>query len=309
MRTNKNTSKIILAVAVAFLATFISYTVFSNMQNELTEKQNLIELMQKTEATTKNETYAYAVSKSDLIAGEIVSDEDVDFKQFDSMNTNAFENRSDVVNKVLLKNISNGEVFTTEYIAKISKDDISLKDGCRALTLPAESFQGKSDSMKSGDYIDIYSALSDNDWALEHIRIMSFESDKKISSDNASNSSNSGNSSTPDTGITNANSITFEVPVDSISDLISNVSKGKLVLVARSANDKKIYHKKTKLPHYSSSFNNSNFNGESFSSLPKLPKSVPIKNLSGLPQPIQPIVPQSSVEVIEANVKSKVTFD
>lgn len=295
MRTNKNKSKIIIAITVAFLATMVSYSGFKNMHNQLEEQQKLIDLMQKTQATKQEDNqgdYAYAVSTTNLKAGEIVADSDVDFKQFDTINTSAFDNRSDVVNKVLLKDINSGEVYTNAHIAKVSNDDVTLKDGYRALTLPADNFQGRSDSMKIGSCVDIYSASSDNRWFLENIKIMSFDS----TTGNAANQSNS---------ITNAAAITFEVPASNISDFISNVSKSKLVLVARNPNDKKPSYKK-----YNSS-SSSNIN--TMSSLPNLPKSVPIKNLdsnlSGLPQPIQPIAQQSSVELIEANVKSKVTFD
>lgn len=79
MRTNKNTSKIILAIIVATLATTISYTAFSNMDGQLTEQKKLIESMQKTKASEYNDTYAYAIAVKDLKAGELVSDEDVDF--------------------------------------------------------------------------------------------------------------------------------------------------------------------------------------------------------------------------------------
>ncbi|MDD3436909.1 MAG: Flp pilus assembly protein CpaB [Candidatus Gastranaerophilales bacterium] len=292
MRNNKNTSKIIIAIAVALLATMISYSAFSNMHNQLAEQQKLIDVMQKTNKQSDNETYAYAVAVDNLKAGEIVADSDVDFKQFDIKNPNAFDNRSDIVNKVLLKDIQSGDTFTDSHIAKISSDDVSLREGYRALTLPADNFQGKSDKMKPGSCVDIYSSASDNDWILENVRIISFESDSN-SPDKASSS------------ITGANAITFEVSADSISDFISNISKGKLVLVVRGANDKKVSYKKHKT---------SGYNSNPFSSLPRdLPSSPPINsfpdNYSGLPQPIQPLVPQVSVEVIEANVKSKVTFD
>ncbi len=51
-----------------------------------------------------------------------------------------------------------------------------------------------------------------------------------------------------------------------------------------------------------------------YGSLPKLPANVPISNmpdqgLSGLPQPLKPEIAPASVELIEANVKSKVTFE
>lgn len=296
MRNNKNTVKIILALGVAVLATMISYTVFTHLRGQVSEQQRLIEVMQKTQAENRQEAYAYAVAKTDLKAGQMVADEDVDFKPSSVMNTNAFENRSDVVNKILLKDITNGEVFTTAHIAKISNDDVTLRDGYRALTLPADSFQGKADTMTPGTSIDIYSASSGNDWVLEDIKIMSFE--------NSKNTSVLVSGSTSATTINNATAITFEVPVDCVTDFISNISKGKLVLVARGAGDTKIYHKKSK-PHY----NNDNYSASSYPALPSLPKTPQIKNLSGLPDPVQPDVQKPAVEVIEANVKSKVTFD
>lgn len=287
MRTNKNTSKIIIATAVAFLATMISYSAFRNMHNQMEEQQKLIEVMQKTKAGTNQSEYAYAIAKNDLKSGEIVSDEDVDFKQFANIDTNAFENRSDVVNKVLLKDILSGEVFTNSHIAKISNDDVSLRDGYRALTLPVDKFQGRSNKMNPGTSVDIYDASNDDGCVLENIKIISLESKNGVS----------GNSSI---NMSDASSITFEVPADSISSFISNVSKGTMVLIARGANDKKIVRKKPK-PSYSANF---------IPSLPNLPSSPPISNFpSGLPQPIQPAPQQASVEVIEANVKSKVTFN
>lgn len=297
MRNNKNTPKIILALVVAFLATMISYSVFNNLRGQVNQQQRYIDDLQKKQLENRVEAYAYAVSKADLKAGQMVADEDVDFKQFSNMDFNAFENRSDVVNKILLKDIKAGEVFTTAHIAKISSDDVTLRDGYRALTLPADNFQGKADTMVPGTYIDIYSASSDNSWVMENVRIMSFENSKQ-----AGGATTATTASAPTT-IEDATAITFEVPVDSVTDFISNISKGKLVLVARGANDKKIYHKRK--PHY----NSDNYSASSYPSLPSLPKSPQIKNLSGLPDPIQPVVQSPSVEVIEANVKSKVTFD
>ncbi|MFA7658826.1 MAG: SAF domain-containing protein [Candidatus Gastranaerophilaceae bacterium] len=285
MRKNKNTSKIILAIIVAALATMISYSVFKNMNNQLVEKQKLIELIQKTKASEYKNNYAYAVAKTDLKAGEIVSDEDVDFKQFEADNKNAFDNRSDVVNKILLQDISSGDVFTTAQIARISNDDISLKEGYRAVTLPAVSFQGKSDSMKAGSLVDVYK--TDSDWSLENVKIMGFEGGKLGV-----------------TNISNASGITFEIAADEISDFISNSSKGNVILIARNAGDKKVLRKKHKTA-YKSSYSA----GAGMSSLPNLPSSPPISNFSGLPQPIQPVIQGPSVEIIEANVKSKVTFD
>lgn len=292
MRTNKNTSKIILAIIVAFLATAISYSGFNNMSKQMNEQQKLIDLMQKTtKSEDSKETYTYAIATGNLKAGEIVADVDVDFKEFDTKMPEAFENRSDVINKVLLKDILSNEVFTSSHIAKISNENISLKEGDRALTLPADNFQGKSEKMQPGSLVDIYSASNDNDWVLEGVKIISFEAGKTAIP------------TTSEPTIMDASAITFEVSTDNISDFISNVSKGRLVLVARNANDKKVFHKKSKPSA------ENNYSGNYSSSLPKLPASVPISNFSELPQPVQPKVQPPSVELIEANVKSKVTFD
>jgi Flp pilus assembly protein CpaB len=300
MRTNKNTSKIILAVTVAILATMISYSAFSNMRNQMQEQQKLIDVMQKTQKDSTSETYAYAVATVDLKAGEIVSDSDVDFKQFDSENKEAFQNRSDVINKVLLKDISIGEEFTTTQIALISNDEVTLREGYRALTLPADNFQGKSETMKQGSSVDIYSTVDDGGWVLEGVRIISFESPKTGTTNSTSS-------------IIDASSITFEVSASDISSFISNISKGKLMLVTRNPNDKPAVHKKTRASYGSYS--------AKYSSLPNLPSAVPITNFgshgknfspdnfSQLPLPVKPAVQSPSVEVIEANVKSKVTFE
>lgn len=292
MRTNKNRSKLILAATVAIVITMFSYSKFNNMQSQLetqlAQKQKDLEQIQLEKLKTANESYAYAIATTDLKAGEIVSDEDVDFNQSDVENKNAFENRSDVVNKVLLQDITKGQEFTTIHIAKVSKDDSTLKDGDRALTLPADNFQGKSNTMQPGSLVDVYSAAADSNWVLEAVKIISYEGQNAA------------------TGIVGASAITFEVPADSVSDFISNVSKNKLVLVARNGNDKAVKRKKPKASLAS------NYSAASMSNLPNLPTSVPIKDLSGpseLPQPVQPVIQPPSVEVIEANVKSKVTFD
>ncbi len=57
------------------------------MHNQISEQQKMIDLCKKFQAESKKETFAYAVSKNDLKAGQMVSDEDVDFKQFDNMDT------------------------------------------------------------------------------------------------------------------------------------------------------------------------------------------------------------------------------
>lgn len=292
MRTNKNRSKLILAATVAIVITMFSYSRFNNMQSQLetqlAQKQKDLDQIQQSKLSEMKDTYAYAIATTDLKAGEIVSDEDVDFQQSEVQNNNAFENRSDIVNKVLLQDIGKGQEFTTAHIAKISKDDSALKNGDRALTLPADNFQGRSNTMQPGSLVDVYSASADSSWVLEAVKILSYEGQNAA------------------TGIVGASAITFEVPTDSVSDFISNVSKSKLVLVARNASDKSVYRKKPKASLAS------NYNAASMSSLPNLPTSVPIKDLSGpsgLPQPVQPVIQPPSVEVIEANVKSKVTFD
>lgn len=312
MRTHKNRSKIILAVIVAILATMVSYSAFKNMNKQMQDQENLIKAMQAEQGkTSQSESFAYAVSTANLKAGELVSDQDVDFKNFTTENKSAFENRSDVVNKVLLKDISIGESFTTFHIAKISSEsDITLLPGYRALTLPADNFQGRSEKMVIGSVVDIYSTASDSSWILENVKILSFEKNSNAVS---------ATSAVPPS-IINADSITFEVSTGQIPDFISSISKGKLMLVAKNPGDKKSV-KASAPKNYGGVIHHSTRIGQSgnYSALPNLPASVPISNfkggslpganLSGLPQPVAPNVKTTSVEVIEANVKSKVDFN
>lgn len=301
MRKNKNTSKIILALIVAFLAMAGSYSGFKNMNSELEEKNRLIQLMQTTNKPKDQGDYAYAVAKINLKAGEIISDEDVDFQSFTTINTSAFDNRSNVVNKILLKDINSGDVFTNAHIAQISSDDLTLKEGYRALTLPMSNFQGQSASMTLGSYVDIYSMSPESDWASEKTKI--------IGIDGGSSASGTG-AKVADKGLLGASTVTFEVSTNDLSDFISNVAKGNLILVARNQNDKKIVHRKSKAPKIDIG-SMGNFSPSSIPTLPNFPASSPepVSNLSGLPQPVSPVNSSSSVEVIEANVKSQVTFD
>lgn len=290
MRTNKNTSKIILAIIVALLATMISYSSFNNMQTQLGEKERMLASIQGTNPDTVKD-YTYAVATKELKAGEIISDEDIDFSSFETPSFGAFENRSDIVNKVLLQDISKGSIFTDNHIAKISSDELELKEGYRALTLPAERFQGKSNRMAIGSNVDIFSDAGDNSWAMENIKIINLE----------------GENGKPVSDIVAAKSITFEVAADDIADFIANMSKGNIILVARKSGDKRIIAKKR-------TFSNSSASTGSYPSLPNLPANVPVSDfpatgISGLPQPIQPYSSSPSVELIEANVKSKITFD
>lgn len=281
MRKNKNTSKIILATIVAFLATLISFSAFNNMNKQLLDQQKLISLMQNTKPEA-NATYTYAIATKDLKAGELISDADVDFKEFDTQDLGNFDNRSDVVNKVLLKDITIGEPFTNLHIARIS-DDTSLREGYRALTLPTESFQGLSQRMIPGTKVDILRSSGGDDWGLESVKIIGYEGSK-----------GEGDANIP----TNAKCITLEVPSEKISDFISTVSRNKLMLITRGPNAKRILKTRAQIAPSSG-----------FPAFPSLPKMPMIENMSGLPQPIGPITPQSEVEVIEANVKSKVTFN
>src|SRR5574344_137948 len=233
MRKNKNTSKIVLALSVAVLATIISYSVFSHMQTQLNEQNKVIENMQNNQGANLATDYTYAIATTDIKAGEMVTDGEVDFKAFPAENVSAFDNRNDVVNKVLLKDIKAGEIFTSSYIAKISGDeDLSLRNGYRALTLPADSFQGKSASMHAGSVVDIYNAPTDgsSSWHLENVRIIALESNGK--------NDTTTNTQVKQTSMTDASAITFEVSARNISDFITHVSQGKLVLVSGNQNTK-----------------------------------------------------------------------
>ncbi|MBP7212209.1 hypothetical protein KBA27_05180 [bacterium] len=338
MRKNINKKKMIIAVTIAFFVTILSYASFNGMSKQLAQQKQLIQQMQLRDGGNGAETFTYAVATKDLKAGELVSDADIEFKDFDSKQPDAFDARSAVVNRVLLADIKAGETFTSYHIAKVSNDSIALRPGYRALTLPADNFQGKSKKMTDGTVVDVYSSASDSPWKLEGVRIVSFDSSSATATQGSSSDSSSSSSSSkpansaPD--ITTATSITFEVATNDISAFISNASKSKLMLVERNPNDKTIHHSKpAPAQNYDMAYSTpvapqnysypkkksykSSGGGSIPSSLPYLPSSVPIKNLgggsglSGLPQPSRPRISHSpsTVEMIQANQKSTVTFN
>ena len=80
-------------------------------------------------------------------------------------------------------------MFTTAHIAQISKDDLSLKEGYRALTLPIGSFQGFSKTMKPGSFVDIYDTSTDSTWMLEKLKIIDLEGSQPDAGGNVPNAS------------------------------------------------------------------------------------------------------------------------
>jgi Flp pilus assembly protein CpaB len=279
MRKNKNTSKIILATIVAILAAMVSYSAFNSLHQQVSEQKQLINLMHKTKSgkKKKNEKYSYAIAKKNLKAGNTLKHTDFKFKDFEEKSLTKIKNKSQLIGKILLKNIDKDEAFTMKHIGNASTDVI-IKEGYRALTMKSSNFEGKSNKMQVGTSVDIYSTSKRTKWSLEDIRIADIEG-------------RSGRKS----NLVDSASVTFEVPVDKISEFISNASKTKMVLVARGPNSKP--KKKQEKPKISEP------------ALPNLPSAPPIENLSGLPLPLQPEASPVEIELIEANVKSKVRFD
>lgn len=276
---------------MAIVATVFSFGAFNGLNSNLYEKERalkekdqLIELMKKSQSTKRDKktTYRYFVANKDLKAGHKLEKSDIDQKTFETKKIDSVKSEKDLVGKILLKSISDGQAFSISHVPSLLDSGIELKKGYRALTLPAASFQGKTNDMEVGTSVDVFTSSSKNNWSLENIRIIGLES-----------------RTGDDSSMLNSQSITFEVPASDIQNFISNSSRNKMVLVARSPYDttskKRSVVKKSVAPEDTV--------------LPSLPKAPEIKNLSGLPDPLQPDSSSYEVEMIEANVKSKVQFE
>ena len=159
--------------------------------------------------------------------------------------------------------------------------------------------------MKTGSLIDVFSLGKGNSFVLSKVKILSLEP----ASESSEKSTN--------IPITQAKTVTFEVPVNKIQELVEIYSSGKILLVMRPVGDDTVIIGTKKQNSTQQNYNRgygSNY-GYTSSSLPPLPiqsyepATYSAPDLNELPAPIKTKKPTATVELIEANNKTQVNFD
>ena len=299
---NKNGQKIIISLIVGITAACITLNNFSKMQKTIKEKEQLIEVMQLNEKQIKKTGYTYFTFIHDMNAGETVKENDIMLTAFKNEQEDGITEKEDVVGNVLLENVKNGQIITNYVFTGVVSDKSSaakgLKEGYRALTLSTSALDGMSNEMKTGTYIDIFSKSTNSNIVLSKVKILSLEPAEQKNDATQEKS----------VSITGAKTVTFEVPVNKIQELVEIYSAGKLLLVMRPAGDDTVItgNKKTvKTKKYTSNYS---YNPDLLTPLPNIePYEEPLAK--ELPAPVKPKNNNRTVEVIEANNKTQVNFD
>lgn len=302
---NKNKQKIFISLVIGVLVSCVSLNTFSTMQKQIKEQDKIIQEMKKKEDHKISQKNVYVTVIRDIPAGEAVSEQDIMLTAIEQKYDDAITEKEKAIGKVLLEPVKPGQILTNYlFTGVVLKKDISLQglqEGYRALTLSTSALEGLSSEMKQGSYVDIFSKSKSNKFILSKVKILSLEptDDKK-----------------KDVSITQASTVTFEVRIDKIEELVEIYSSGKILLVMRPVGDDTVIVSKKKQETIAKEkkskevvAKNSNIYGST--KLPELPIAQaplppPVKEV-----PVAEVVAKKNkiVEVIEANNKKQINFD
>ncbi|MDD3150554.1 MAG: Flp pilus assembly protein CpaB [Candidatus Gastranaerophilales bacterium] len=300
MNNAQNKKKILIAVAMGFLTALTIYSAITNMNAQITNQNKVINVLTKEVKKAKENTQKemgaefkkeYVIAKQDLKAGIELTLEMLETKEFNVNNPDVFKNINNLVGKQLKINIKKGDLILKESVLNEADINYSIPTGNRAITIPVNFIQGLASYVKIGSKVDIISTVKSQgqkpEIILENIKIISLETkNKSIITDIKSVPS------------TDASAITFEIPAEKASNLVDSMVSGKLQIVVRGVQDgKKISNHKSNIS----------------AALPKLPDDISAlenREYGALPIPQMPETKeQKKVEIIQANMKTQMTFD
>ncbi len=309
---NKNGRKILISLFIGVVVGCFSLNTFSALQQEIKEKDQLIEVMKLRDKQIKTEKYNYLVAIRDINAGETISKEDIMLTSFNKKYDDAISSTDAIIGNVPLRPLKSGQVLTnyifTGVIAQKNKNIQGLREGYRALTLSTANLDGMSAEMKVGSLIDVFSKNKTNNIILSKVKILSLEpkiekTDKPIETEKLKN-----------IPITQAKTVTFEVKTDKIEDFVEIYSSGKILLVMRPIGDDTVIVKKQKTEQKSKqtkkNYTNTNIYGSK--EIPDLPISQ-IYEAKPIEKPTVTAKSEQQnknvVEIIEAGKKTQIKFE
>lgn len=312
MYSSSNKRKLFIAILVGILLSLFLNKLINDQKaqvNELSSKlknQNEVILGLKNQSVTGNTSQqsGYVVlAKKDIVPGMLLTPDMLEVKQISPKDVlvGSFNDINTAVGQSVISNIKTGEAITQSNTVKLSSANFNIPVGMRAITIPVEYIQGLGSYINIGSKVDIISTSASKnntnkpDIVLQNIKIISFEG------------STSPSTLTSPIGAT---AITFEIPATSAPKLVESMSNGKLQIIVRNNFDNKLIRRNTR------SFNNYNISNVSYIkklSLPPVPQlttNFGRTGFSDLPSPAIPLSqPSKKVEIIQANIKSEVSFD
>ena len=305
---NKNTGKILISLIIGAIVAYYAYDTYSQQQKKIVEQNQLIKVMQQRDEILAQQTFEYFTPTKDLSAGTTVSVMDIKTIKTQKQ-TNAIVSQNNIVGSVLIKDIKAGQIFTTtDFVALTNTKKQTLKDGHRALTVSTEELDGLAVEMKEGTLIDIFSKSKSDEKILSKIKILSLEPIKSetIVDKTAEAVSNTKEEEIP-LSITQAKTVTFEIPINKVQDFIEIYSAGKIMLVMRPIGDDTIIKYKKEATKQTTNSQNTNYNSAKLPSLPVV-QTYEDPSINELPSPIKRNSTAQSIEIIEANNKTQINF-
>ncbi|OGH96400.1 MAG: Flp pilus assembly protein CpaB [Candidatus Melainabacteria bacterium GWF2_32_7] len=316
MRPKKNKRKLLIAITIGVVVSFIIFSTLGNYNKKLQEQNQLINSLKNTASSALNKTTSdpdmikIVVAKKPLASGTKLTKETLDLKEFKitGLPPGHIKNIDSIIGFTLNKNINENDPITTSLLKELQTKTLEIPQGLRAITIPIEYIQGFASYINIGSKLDIVAASRESaehqgKLIVQNVKIISFEKGEVPSSVEGQKP------------IETITGITIELPAVQTQKLVEAMVKGKLQLVTRNTHDNEVIKVADKpKPKIESLSRNAelpiNFNP------PAIPNSMlpPInaKNIGDLPLPATPkkaSKPPQKVELIQANVKSDVTFN
>lgn len=320
MRSNNKTKRLTIAIITGILATFAAFSLFntinqqkdlilglnSKLQEQSKEISNIKDnkiLLSAQNSTQQSGLVNVVAAKTDIKAGTKLNSEMLEVRQADFLKApdSGFNDSGMLVGKITLSDIKTGDFITKDKIIGIKGVNFNIPAGMRAITIPTQYIQGLASYITVGSRIDIISTSKGNgskpEIVLQNIRIISLEG--------VTGSLDGETMSTP-----SATAVTLEIPAGYASKLVNAMIGGKLQVITRGHKDNKIIRSGDSSGGIGYVSPKISYNQV----LPPAPKDIKLfqnKSYGILPEPAMPPVRSSSrkIELIQANVKSEVTFD
>jgi Flp pilus assembly protein CpaB len=293
MRTKLDKNKLIISITAGIFISLLVFGSVNGLNGKIQQQNKTISDMEKKLNEIKSNPNinldkrvdnTFFVAKDTIKAGTKLSVEMVEPKKFDTPQPDGINNISDIIDKIILEDIPKETIVKKSKIMENTGESTLIGKGMRAISIPVNYIQGLASFMTIGTHIDVLSTGNGKDIKpqilVQNVKIISFETKQSRFKNN-------------DENITDALAVTLEVPAKASAKLIDAMIENKLQFITRGLEDTKSTVNTREYPN--------------LTELPSLPTNA--NNLTSLPEPAMPAVNTKKVELIQANVKTEVSFD
>jgi len=301
MRHKQNKKKLFIAVMLAIVA---GLTVFSSMNSQkttintlsqqLAEQQKTITQLKDTSSQVSNNILGskVAVAKQDVKAGTKLTADMLELKEITGKITDDnIKDLSVLEGQILSEDVKAGSPVTKSRTLGLRYINLDIPQGMRAITIPVSYIQGLASYITVGSKIDVISVKkNDNpEFIVQGVKIISLEGQNVAGSEAPSSK---------------ADAVTLLVPVNTVPRLVDAMANGKLQVIARGFSDNHVVKSYIRMSNSENTYSSNKF------TLPPPPNEIRLTGISNIKQNSGSLAPiYQKVEVIQANVKSEVSFD